>query len=245
MIFKAAKREKREIADFPQFGYISVSVCNKQPRAHPLTEKIWEIDNLPNRLTLFRILLVPVVLVLLMPMDFIWPQQISQRTPGSWSNYLSAVFFIVASITDFLDGYFARSRNLVTVFGSFLDPVADKFLVVSSLIALLAMDRINPLVVVILVIRELYITSLRLLAADHNLKLPVGQMGKWKTATQMIAIPFLMAYDTFHLGPILISMPFIGSLCIYTAALFSIYSALEYSLGLMNKIRKLRKKNRL
>ncbi len=194
---------------------------------------------------MFRIFLVPIVLGLLMPMESDWPHQLAQINPGSWTNYLAALLFVLASITDFLDGHFARSRNLVTVFGSFLDPVADKFLVVSSLIVLLAMDRIHPLVVVILVIRELYITSLRLLAADHHLKIPVGPMGKWKTATQMIAIPLLMAYDSFSIGTVRISMPLIGSICIYTAALFSVYSALEYSLGLLQKIRRLKKKKKL
>ncbi len=191
----------------------------------------WEIDNLPNRLTIFRVLLIPIILsslgILLMP-NLTWVSEY-RLTLG----YIAAVTFGVASITDFVDGYIARSRNIVTEFGSFLDPLADKFLVVSSLIMLLAVDRINVFLVIILVLREMYITALRLLATEKNLKVPVGQMGKVKTATQMIGIPLLMVDDTW-LG---LSTYSIGSIFLYFASFASIYSALQYSAGLLKKIK--------
>ncbi len=90
---------------------------------------------------------------------------------------------------------------------------------------------------IILVLREMYITSLRLLASDKGIKVPVGQLGKWKTALQMIGIPFLMANDT----PFGIPMPLLGSTFIYLASIISLYSALEYSLGLLKKIKLKRK----
>ena len=184
----------------------------------------WEIDNLPNRITLFRIVLIPIILLSL---------YFNNTSPIKSLNYVAAWTFVAASISDFFDGYFARKRKLVTVFGSFLDPIADKFLVISSLIMLLALNRIHVLVVLILVMREMYITALRLLAMEKGLSVPVGTLGKWKTATQMVGIPFLMAND-FPFG---LNMPFIGTILLYLATVFSLYSALEYSLGFLKKIK--------
>jgi CDP-diacylglycerol--glycerol-3-phosphate 3-phosphatidyltransferase len=128
----------------------------------------------------------------------------------------------------------------VTIFGSFLDPIADKFLVISSLIMLLALGRVHVLIVLILVLREMYITALRLLAMEKGLSVPVGTLGKWKTATQMVGVPLLMANDK----PWGLDMPLLGTIAIYLASLFSVYSALEYSLGLLKKIQKLRSEKR-
>lgn len=192
-------------------------------------EKEWEIDNLPNRLTGFRMLLIPIIItgLILNNTDISWIAPYKLKL-----GYMAAWTFVLASITDFLDGYIARKRGIVTVFGSFLDPIADKFLVVSSLILLGELHRINSIIVLILVLREMYITSLRLLASERGFIVPVGKLGKWKTATQMVGIPFLMAYD----HPWGIPMPFLGTACIYLASIFSIYSALQYSLGLVKKI---------
>ena len=189
----------------------------------------WEIDNLPNRITIFRVVLIPIILLSL---------YLNTNTPISSLNYIAAWTFVLASISDFFDGYYARKHKLITVFGSFLDPIADKFLVISSLIMLLALHRIHVLVVLILVMREMYITALRLLAMEKGLSVPVGTLGKWKTATQMVGIPFLMAND-YPLG---INMPLIGNILLYLATIFSLYSALEYSLGFIKKIKKRKKK---
>ena len=191
--------------------------------------KSWEIDNLPNRLTFFRILLVPIVIstLMLIKANFGWVQPHLK-----FLGYLAAWTFVAASLTDILDGYIARRRKLVTVFGSFLDPIADKFLVVSSLIFLQALDRVHVLITVILVLREMYITSLRLLASTKDLTIQVGHFGRWKTICQMVAIPLLIAYD----HPWGIPMPILGTVLIYLASILSLYSALEYSLGLLKKM---------
>lgn len=190
----------------------------------------WEIDNLPNRLTLFRVFLIPIVLTSLFmtTLDWKWIQPWIKVL-----NYTAGWTFVLASVTDFFDGYIARKRQLVTVFGSFLDPIADKFLVVSSLIMLLGLDRLPTALVIVLVLREMYITALRLLANERGLKVPVGTLGKWKTTFQMIGIPFLMANDK----PWGIPMHTIGLIGISLAALFSVYSAIEYSLQLLKKIK--------
>lgn len=188
----------------------------------------WEIDNLPNRLTLFRVLLIPVVLSSLYATTF----NISPKSVLIF-NYIAAWTFVLASVTDFFDGYIARKRKLVTVFGSFLDPIADKFLVVSSLIMLLGLNRLPTALVIVLVLREMYITALRLLANERGIKVPVGQLGKWKTTFQMIGIPFLMANHQ----PWGIPMAWIGLGCVALSALFSVYSAVQYSLRLIKRFK--------
>ena len=206
------------------------------PKSHHPNE--WEIDNLPNRLTMFRVILIPIILVSLF-LNLSTSNFVINHIRTI--NYIAAWTFVIASITDFLDGHIARKKNIVTVFGSFLDPIADKFLVISSLIMLQALGRVHVLVVLILVLREMYITALRLLAMEKGLSVPVGTLGKWKTATQMVGIPMLMANDI----PFGLNMPLIGTVAIYLASIFSLYSALEYSIGLIKKIQKLRLKRKL
>ncbi len=207
-----------------------------EPRTHHPNE--WEIDNLPNRLTMLRVILIPIILLSLFftTTSYTWAIDHTKLL-----NYIAAWTFVAASITDFLDGYIARKKNIVTVFGSFLDPIADKFLVISTLIMLLALGRVHVLIVLVLTLREMYITALRLLAMEKGLTVPVGTLGKWKTASQMVGIPFLMANDI----PWGLNMPLLGIILIYLASLFSLYSALEYSVGLTRKIQKLRKENKL
>ena len=188
------------------------------------------LDTLPNRLTLFRIILVPITLGFLMlePTGF-------SRTSFSYPlfGYIAAAIFTMAAITDFLDGFIARRSDTVSSFGSFLDPIADKFLVISCLILLQSMGRINVLITIILVLREVYITSLRLLASERNLTLPVEVLGKWKTVCQMVAIPLLMVHDS--IGGLSLSL--LGTILIYIATLLSLYSAFRYSLRIIEKIK--------
>lgn len=195
------------------------------------------IDNLPNRLTIFRMVLVPLVIGSLFVIDqnYIWAQKY-QITLGWFAGWT----FVLAAITDFFDGFIARRRKIVTIFGSFLDPIADKFLIVSSLVMLLALERLPALVVVILILREFYITSLRLLASSQELTVPVDNLGKWKTAVQMIGIPLLMANQK----PWGLPMGTLGLICIYVATLLSLTSAIGYSMRTLQKIKQKRKKTK-
>src|SRR5690606_19065621 len=174
-----------------------------------------EIDNLPNRLTIFRMLMIPVVVGALYlhisPEKWTFPLL-------PWLGHIAAFIFALASITDFFDGYIARKRNIVTVFGSFLDPVADKFLVVSSLIMLLALERIHTVVVIILVLREMYMTSFRLIVMTEGIFIPVDKWGEWKTTFQMISIPMLMIHKEF----LFVHWGFWGTILIYISALLSL-----------------------
>lgn len=196
-----------------------------------------EIDNLPNRLTFFRMLMIPVVVLALYLLKDT-PESLS--TYRLWLGHVACWVFVIASITDFLDGYIARKRNIVTVFGSFLDPIADKFLVVSSLIMLLYLNRVNAIVVIVLVLREMYMTSLRLLALGEGINVPVSNMGKWKTGTQMVATPMLMIYDNF-LG---MNLVLLGTILIYLSSFLSMLSAFIYSLNMIKKLREKRAERR-
>ena len=138
-----------------------------------------------------------------------------------------------ASITDFFDGYIARKRNIVTVFGSFLDPIADKFLIVSSLIMLATLGRVHVTIAIILVLREMYITSLRLLASSEGIVVPVDKLGKWKTFAQMVAVPWLMANQTWYV----FNLQLLGTILIYIAAFLSLLSAFQYTASLIQKLK--------
>jgi CDP-diacylglycerol--glycerol-3-phosphate 3-phosphatidyltransferase len=198
----------------------------------------WDIDNLPNRITLFRILLIPVIIACLYLQKSDWTLFSQYQNAIGW---IGAWTFVLASITDYVDGHIARKRKIITVFGSFLDPIADKFLTVSALIMLLFLERIPVLIVVILVLREFYMTSLRLLASTEDLKVPVDSLGKWKTATLMIGLPMLMANNKWWIIP----FPLIGGIFLYVASILSIYSSINYSIGLIKKLKQLRIERRL
>jgi CDP-diacylglycerol--glycerol-3-phosphate 3-phosphatidyltransferase len=189
-----------------------------------------EIDNLPNRLTIIRIIMIPIVVFLLFLSGSTFQFSAEKTSLFGW---IAGWLFTLASITDFFDGYIARKRNIVTVFGSFLDPIADKFLTVSSLIMLQSLNRINSIIVIILVLREMYMTSLRLLANNEGVNIPVNNMGKWKTAIQMAGIPMLMVNETWHIIP----FPIIGILLIYLAGLLSLWSAIQYTLNMVQKLK--------
>lgn len=188
------------------------------------------IDNLPNRITIFRMALIPIVVGSLYLEGFDWDLITNWKGTLGW---IAGWTFVLAGITDFVDGYIARKNGIVTVFGSFLDPIADKFLIASSLIMLEYLGRISALVVLVLILREIYMTSLRLLAQNEGLHVPVNDLGKWKTATQLVGIPFIMANGSF-LG---ISMFYLGSTLVYASTILSIYSAAIYSINLVKKLK--------
>lgn len=188
-----------------------------------------EIDNLPNRLTIFRVVLIPVVIgsLYLTQYNFISdPVKVNLGWIAAWT-------FTLASITDFFDGYIARKKNIVTVFGSFLDPIADKFLTVSSLIMLGALGHIPAIIVIVLVLREMYMTSLRLLAINEGISVPVNSLGKWKTAIQMMGIPMIMCNQKWWILP----FPMMGTVLIYLASLLSIWSATLYTFNMIQKLK--------
>ena len=137
--------------------------------------------NLPNKLTTFRVILIPFFVFFLLAPYF-----------EGYGNYIALVIFIVASLTDFLDGKIARKYNLVTNFGKFMDPLADKLLVCSALICLIALDRIPAWIVIVIISREFIISGFRLIAAENGVVIAANYWGKFKTVSQMIMIILLI-----------------------------------------------------
>ena len=176
-----------------------------------------ELTSLPNLLTLFRILLIPVVLVF-----------IDNESP--LRSFIAALLYGASALTDFVDGYLARKWNQVTLLGKFLDPLADKILVMATLVWMVPMGRIDAWLVVVLLARELSITGLRSVASSEGLVISARSLGKRKTALQMVGILCLIIHFRYPMLPFGIYANFhlVGLYTIYISLVFSIFSAIEY-----------------
>ncbi len=180
--------------------------------------------NLPNKLTVLRVAMIPVfVLVLLFPNPLGTVTTLGMTLPVA--NILAASIFAVASFTDWLDGYIARAQGLVTNFGKFADPLADKMLVMTAFIMLVELDLAPAWVVAVIICRELAVTGLRLLLVEQGgTVLAAALPGKIKTATQMLSIIFLLLHNyPFHM----LGLP-VDQLMLYTCLFFTIYSGADY-----------------
>jgi CDP-diacylglycerol--glycerol-3-phosphate 3-phosphatidyltransferase len=186
-----------------------------------------EFATTPNLLTTSRVIFVPIVVALLF-----------QETP--FMDFLAALAFTVAAITDYFDGYLARRNNSESVFGKLMDPLADKFLVVSSLCMLQELARIHPVVVILLICREMAITGLRALASSEGLVIGASNSAKWKTATQMVAIPLLILKRDV-LG---IPLYAIGQGLLYVSLAISLWSAKDYVVDFFKAIREKRRRKK-
>jgi len=163
--------------------------------------------NLPNKLTILRVLMIPVIVVCL-------------YLPGDSYRIAAIVFFILACLTDFFDGYLARSRQLITDFGKFLDPVADKLLVLSTMIMLVHLQLLPAWVVIIVLARELSVDGLRMVAAARNTVIAAGKSGKIKTTFQMILIISLLVFrlPAFSVWPLSVLTILVLILTLYSGA---------------------------
>lgn len=172
--------------------------------------------NLPNKLTMLRMVLVPVYLVLL----------------AFNLNWLAVIVFAIASITDLLDGKIARKHGLVTNFGKFMDPIADKMLTHTAFIMLCAMGRLNVVACIIFVAREFVVSGLRLVAVEQGHVIAAGMSGKIKTVLQMILAILLTVLPSFHLLPVLGMLSGLltiaADLLVFAAAAMTLYSMVEY-----------------
>ena len=166
--------------------------------------------NLPNKLTVLRVIMVP-FFVFFMLTD----------VGGAANKWIALVLFIVASLTDMLDGKIARARNLVTNFGKFMDPLADKLLVCSALICLTGLGRIPSYMVVIIIAREFTISGFRLIAADNGVVIAASYWGKFKTVSQMFMLILLIA----DLGG---AFNMIAQVLIWVSLVLTIVSLIDY-----------------
>lgn len=167
--------------------------------------------NLANKLTTFRVLCIPIFVVFML----------IESIP--YNYYLAAIVFIIASITDLFDGKIARKYHLVTNFGKFMDPLADKMLVSAALICLTP-KMIPSLVVIIIISRELFISGFRMLAADQGIVLAAGWWGKFKTAFSMVMIIVLIVNTPLNNSVLYI----IGQVLIWISLALTIISMIEY-----------------
>ncbi len=198
--------------------------------------------NLPNKITMSRIFLVPIFMVFIVPyptwvlesgfLQFMRPQLESwNEFILHYGNYIAAVFFIIASSTDGVDGYIARKRKLVTKFGMFLDPIADKLLITAALIALVERYHmtgtgVSGWAAMIIIGREFIVTGLRLVAAGEGVVIAASKLGKLKMIAQTIAISAALL-DNYPISLFLPGFPF-DRYAMIVAVLITIYSLYDY-----------------
>ncbi|MDV6376647.1 CDP-diacylglycerol--glycerol-3-phosphate 3-phosphatidyltransferase [Sporosarcina sp. GW1-11] len=179
--------------------------------------------NLPNKITLSRVMMIPFFIVFL-AVDFGWGMIAIGGVEMPVEHLVGAIIFIIASTTDWLDGYLARKNNLVTNMGKFLDPLADKLLVSAAFILLVEMGNAPAWVVIIIISREFAVTGLRLILAGGGEVVAANQLGKIKTVAQLLAISFLLLHNIFFEA---IGIPF-GTIMLYIALVFTIWSGVDY-----------------
>ena len=171
-----------------------------------------QIVNIPNILAFIRLLLAPVMFFLLVGRD----SSIFEGIHYSWIDYSAAFLFVLASATDFFDGYIARTFDQITMMGQILDPLADKMLTLAGFLGLMVLDRANEWAIFLIITRELFITGLRVSAVSQNISISASWMGKVKTVVQMIAIGFLlMEWEG-------------GDALLWVAVALTLYSGYEY-----------------
>ena len=177
--------------------------------------------NLPNKLTLSRVIAIPIFIVL-----FILGT-LSKNVIGNGINIyraMAAAIFVVASITDYFDGKIARERNLITNFGKLMDPLADKMLVITAMILLTESKEVNYLCTLVVVLRELTISSIRLIALEKGIVIAASIWGKLKTSTQMVSL-VLILFNFYRLNGLAYYLTYI---LFYISTAFVIISLVDY-----------------
>jgi CDP-diacylglycerol--glycerol-3-phosphate 3-phosphatidyltransferase len=166
--------------------------------------------NLPNKITIGRVLMIPLFLIFMLIPDI------------NYGKYIAGGIFIVAALTDLLDGYIARKHNLVTNFGKFMDPLADKLLVSSALICFVELKLLAAWIVVIIIAREFIISGFRLIASDNGIVIAAGWWGKIKTNVQMV-MSVMLIFNFDH--PVI---NILEQIAIYLALLLTVISLIDY-----------------
>ena len=186
-----------------------------------------EALNLPNAITMARIALIPV---------FLWFTFYESRV----DSFLAAMLFTFTGATDFLDGWVARRKNLVTVIGKFLDPLADKLIVMAALVMLVHLGRIAAWVVIVVMAREFIVTGLRTIAMSEGIVIAAGQEGKYKTSLQIAGIAFLLLHYTYPIDFVWFTFDLdanrVGTWLLYVSLVFSVWSAWTYFAGFLRAV---------
>jgi CDP-diacylglycerol--glycerol-3-phosphate 3-phosphatidyltransferase len=186
-----------------------------------------ELLNGPNAITLARMALIPV---------FLWFTYHESRV----DSFVATLVYIVTGSTDFVDGWLARKKGLVTVIGKFLDPLADKLVVMSALVMLVHLGRVGAWVVIVLLAREFIVTGLRTIAMSEGIVIAAGQEGKHKTAFQIAAVSFLLLHYTYPIDAWLFTFDLdanrVGTWLLYVSLAFSVTSAWGYFRGFVRAV---------
>lgn len=179
--------------------------------------------NIPNQITVSRIIMIPIFVVFML-VDFGWGTISLLGATLPIEHLVGALIFIIAAITDYIDGYYARKHNLVTNMGKFLDPLADKLLVSAALIILVELGLAPAWIVIFIISREFAVTGLRLILADEGEVVAAKQLGKIKMWTQIIAISALLLHNiVFEM----FSIPF-AMIMLYVSLFFTLWSGWDY-----------------
>jgi|SRR5208283_668858 CDP-diacylglycerol--glycerol-3-phosphate 3-phosphatidyltransferase len=180
-----------------------------------------ETFNLPNTITLLRISVVPFLFILLL-------------SPGEFWSLILAILFVIASITDFFDGYIARKYQMITTMGKFLDPIADKIMVNTAMILMIPIGRIPAWIVAITIIRDLMVDVIRSIASSEGIYIQASTLGKQKTLAQIIAVTALI----IHYSIFGINAHAVGMVILYIALVLTIFSGIDYFIKLYRNIEK-------
>ena len=184
------------------------------------------LKQLPNYLTILRISLVPALVVVML---FIGKEDPATLKPEFLTlSYISALILFALATTDFFDGYLARRLDLVTTTGKFLDPIADKFAVMSAMIMCVSLDRVPAWMVVVIIGREMAVTGLRGIASSEGIVIESSMLGKYKTTFQYVAlVALLLHYRCTYLN---LNFHNVGTVFLYIALIFTLWSGIEYFL---------------
>ncbi len=188
--------------------------------------------NIANKLTILRIILVPLIILFLLPIPYSWAAGWNSFVLGLGGSIIALLLFSLASITDYLDGHYARKMNLVSDFGKFLDPIADKLLVISTFACLVALDRTSVIVLIVIIAREFLVTGMRLMAAQQGVVIAASMFGKAKMVAQLITIIFLLlepiVYLLFQLDTPLKILETLDLILIWITVMMTILSGADY-----------------
>ncbi|MBB4287425.1 CDP-diacylglycerol--glycerol-3-phosphate 3-phosphatidyltransferase [Roseospira goensis] len=174
------------------------------------------LKTLPNALTVARVLMIPAIMA-------------TFYLPGPEARWIAAGLFVIAALTDYLDGWLARALKVVSDFGRLLDPIADKLLVAAVLLMLAGFDRLSALslvAAVVILFRELLVSGLREFLAERGIAMPVTTLAKWKTATQLVALPLLLLGDTARVAGLSMQVP--GEVLLWIAAALTAQTGYVY-----------------
>ncbi len=181
-----------------------------------------EALNLPNAITLVRVAMIPV---------FLWFTYYESR----FDSFIAAITYAATGATDFLDGWVARRTGKITVIGKFLDPTADKLIVMAALVMLVHLGRVAAWVVIVIMAREFIVTGLRTIAMSEGIVIPAGNEGKQKAAYQVVGITFLLVHYTYPVDAGIIAFEFdanrVGTILLFVSLFFSIWSMVDYFRG--------------